>query len=70
MLKRRSTWWSAGAGFWATCEPINELVLEGSQIVAKSLTEAQLESGTSFDETDPAYKPMPVSQTVDIAERR
>ena len=50
--------------------PINELVVEGSQIVAKSLTETQLESGTSFDEADPTYKPVPVSQTVNIPERR
>ena len=50
--------------------PLGELVLEGDQIIAKSLTEGQLESGTPFDEADPTYKPVPVSQTVNIPERR
>ena len=50
--------------------PLNEVVAEGDRIKAKSLTEAQLENGTPFDEKDAAYSPLPFSQTVNVAEQR
>jgi hypothetical protein len=50
--------------------PVDQIAVKGDEIVAKSMTQDQLESGKQFDDTTGAYRVLDDTQKVALAEQR